>query len=143
MELKVNVANGNLLAHTSDLHLRGTGIDETLDGYYNAQASFSGDHGTNWNVSFGHDVRLDLSNPTQGITLHGPSGYSAFFAYTNGSYTDAPGLNATLVKNGDGTYTLTFHRTGEKWNFGTNSHLASDQDKKEWQHPLLQLQQFP
>ena len=129
-ELQVNVANGNLVAHTSDLHLRGTGIDETLDGYYNSQASLSGDHGNNWTFSYGHDVRLDLSNPSAGITLHGPSGYSAFFAPNGSSYKDAPGLNATLVYNSsNSTYTLTFHRSGEQWIFGSNSHLAADKDK--------------
>ncbi|MFL5627424.1 MAG: RHS repeat-associated core domain-containing protein [Ktedonobacteraceae bacterium] len=101
------------------------------EGYYNAQASFARDLGNDWNFNQGHDVRLDLSNPTAGITLHGPSGSSAFFAYnsTTGTYTDAPGLNATLVKNADGTSTLTFHRSGEKLTFGTNSHLARDTDK--------------
>jgi len=128
LALKVNVANGNLVAHMSYLHIKGTGIDESIEGYYNAQASFSRDLGTNWNFNQGHDVRLDLSNPTAGITLYGPSGYSAFFAYNSSTqtYTDPPGLNATLVFNGNNnTYTLTFHPTGEQLIFGSNSHLAA------------------
>jgi YD repeat-containing protein len=131
LELKVNVANGNLVAHMSNLHIKGTGIDESIEGYYNSQASFSRDLGNNWNFNQGHDVRLDISNPTAGITLYGPSGFSAFFAYNSstGTWSDPPGLNATLVKNGDGTYTLTFHRSGEKLVFGTNSHLAAEKDK--------------
>ncbi len=133
VEMKVNVANGNLVVQTTDLHITGTGLDESLEGYYNSQAAIvPSDHGNEWNFNFGHDVRLDLSNPTQGITFHGPSGYSAFFAYNPQQptiYQDAPGLNATLVANNDGTYTLTYHRTGEQLLFGTNSHLAADKDK--------------
>ncbi|MFL5692144.1 MAG: hypothetical protein ACJ795_10085, partial [Ktedonobacteraceae bacterium] len=132
LEMKVNAANGHMFVHMSSLHIKGTGIDESIDGYYNSQAgTTTSDLGNDWNFNLGHDVRLDLSNPTAGITLHGPSGYSAFFAFNSstGTYTDAPGLNATLVKNADGTYTLTFHRSGEKLTFGTNSHLASDKDQ--------------
>ncbi len=132
VEMKVNVANGNLVVQTSDLHITGTGLDENLAGYYNSQAAIvPSDHGNAWNFNFGHDVRLDLTNPPAGITLHGPSGYSAFFA-PNGTnvWTDAPGLNATLTYNTSTQYyTLTFHRTGEQWVFGPNSHLAEDEDK--------------
>ncbi len=39
VEMKVNVANGNLVVQTSDLHITGTGIDESLAGYYNSQAA--------------------------------------------------------------------------------------------------------
>ena len=35
--MKVNVANGNMVAHMSYLHIKGTGIDESIEGYYNAQ----------------------------------------------------------------------------------------------------------
>jgi len=133
LELKVNVANGNMVAHLSNLHIQGTGIDESIEGYYNAQNNNStSDLGNNWNFGMGHDVRLDVSNPTQGIIFHGPSGFSAFFAYnsTTQTYTDAPGINASLVFNsGANTYTLTFHPTGEQYVFGSNNRLATDKDK--------------
>ncbi len=133
LELKVNVANGNMVAHMSNLHIQGTGIDESIQGYYNAQNNNStSDLGNNWNFSMGHDVRLDVSNPTQGIIFHGPSGFSAFFAYnsTTQTYSDAPGINASLVFNsGANTYTLTFHPTGEQYVFGSNNRLATDKDK--------------
>jgi len=118
-ELKVNVANGNLIVHTSDLHIHGTGIDESVEGYYNSQAvTVNSDHGNNWNFSVGHDLRLDISNPSNGITLHGPSGYAAFFP-PNGTnaWTDAPGLNATLTFNTStqGRTTTFTHNTVSGW----------------------------
>lgn len=130
-ELYVNVANGNLMLHSVEMQIHGTGVDLSIEGYYNSLATYSRDFGQNWNFNIGHDVRLDLSSPTTGITYHGPSGFSAFFAYNSstGGYTNAPGLNATLTKNSDGTYTLSFHKTGEKLIFGINSNLSAIKDK--------------
>jgi len=131
-EVLVNVANGNLIVHSVEMQIHGTaGLNLDIEAYYNSLASYSRDLGQNWVLSLGHDVRLDLSNPFVGITYHGPSGYSAYFAYNSstGKYADAPGLNATLTKNQDGTYTLSFHKTGAKFIFAAGSHLISVQDK--------------
>ncbi len=129
-ELLVNVANGNLLVHTVEMHIQGTGVNLDIESYYNSLAGNTRDLGWNWNFSLGHDVGLDVSNPSVGITFHGPSGYYAYFAANgSGGYTDAPGLNATLTKNSNGTYTLSFHKTGEKLLFGTNNHLSAIKDK--------------
>jgi hypothetical protein len=35
--LNVNVANGNLLLHATDLRIRGTGLDFVLDRHYNSR----------------------------------------------------------------------------------------------------------
>ncbi|GCE51470.1 RHS repeat-associated protein [Thermosporothrix hazakensis] len=131
MELKVNVANGNLLVHTSDLHVRGTGLDATLESSYNSQANELRDHGVNWIFSFGHDISLYSENPEQGIYYRGPSGVGAFFAYdsTKKAYTDPPALDATLTKNADGSYTLSFHHTGGKLQFDAGGRLTSMVDK--------------
>jgi RHS repeat-associated protein len=64
--------------------------------------------------------------------FHGPSSFSAFIAYnsTTQTYTDAPGINASLVFNsGANTYTLTFHNTGEQYIFGSNNRMATDKDR--------------
>jgi hypothetical protein len=126
-EVLVNVANGNLLVHSVDVQITGTaGVDLDIEGYYNSQGdtSLSLDHGKNWTLSVGHDLRLDTSNASTGITLYGPSGYAAYFAYdsTNSKYTDAPGLNATLKEDGSSSkYALTFHKTGIEWIFGADN----------------------
>ncbi len=131
-ELLVNVANGNLILHSVEMQIHGTaGLDLDIEAYYNSLASYSRDLGQNWVLSLGHDVRLGLSNPSVGIDYHGPSGYAAYFAYNSstGKYTDAPGLNASLTKNADGTYTLSFHKTGAQFLFASGSHLIAVKDK--------------
>ena len=131
-ELLVNVANGNLILHSVEMQIHGTaGLDLDIEAYYNSLASYSRDLGQNWVLSLGHDVYLDLSNPSVGITYHGPSGYAAYFAYNSGlgQYTDAPGLNATLFRNGDGSSTLSFHRTGAVFVFASSGHLFAVKDK--------------
>ncbi len=133
-ELSVNIANGDLIAHTTDLQITGTaGLDLNIDGYYNSLSNSSTDHGHGWNFSLGYDVRLDLSDPSTGITLYGPSGYQAYFAYdsNNGNYTDAPGLNATLAQGSGSAYELTFHQTGVQWIFNADNggHLTEIRDQ--------------
>jgi YD repeat-containing protein len=128
--LYVNVANGNLLLHSVEEQVRGTGIDLSVESFYNSLANSSRDLGNNWNFSVGNDVRLDFSDPLGGIIYHGPSGYSAYFAKnSNGTFKDVPGLNATLVKNADGSYDMTFHQSSEKLHFGGSGHLQTLQDK--------------
>ncbi|MBA2393030.1 MAG: hypothetical protein H0V70_09830, partial [Ktedonobacteraceae bacterium] len=128
--LYVNVADGNLLLHSVEEQVRGTGIDLSVESFYNSLANFSRDLGNNWNFSVGNDVRLDFSDPLGGIIYHGPSGYSAYFTKnSNGTFKDVPGLNATLVKNGDGSSDMTFHQSSEKLHFGGSGHLLFLQDK--------------
>src|SRR5581483_2473760 len=135
-ELQINAANGNLLLHSVDLQIIGTaGLSLDIEGYYNSlgDTSLALDHGKNWTLSVGHDLRLDTSDPSKGITLFGPSGYAAFFAFdsSNNKFTDAPGLNATLKKDSSDKYTLTFHQTGQQWIFGADNgqHLTMIQDQ--------------
>jgi YD repeat-containing protein len=61
-----------------------------------------------------------VSNPSQGVTLYGPSGFAAYFASDgNGGFKDAPGLNATIKMSG-GNYQLKFHHTELQWLFNGN-----------------------
>lgn len=48
---------------------------------------------------------------------------------SGGTYQTPAGLNATLVKNGDGTFKLTFHKSGEQYHFTSAGALTSDTDK--------------
>ncbi len=59
-----------------------------------------------------------------------PSGFTATFTRnSDGSYNDAPGIEATLVHTSLND-TLTFHATGEVYVFSsTGGGLESDQDK--------------
>lgn len=131
MSLAVNVANGNLVVHATDLAIKGTGLDLHVDRYYNSLADnvSGGWHiGNGWNVNVGCDVRLDIDD-FDGLTLHMPDGYAALFRTSGSTWTTPAGLDATLVKNGDGTYTLTWHKNGEKFNFQTGGCLQGMVDQ--------------
>jgi len=131
-ELLVNVANGNLVLHSVEMQIHGTGEDLSLDAYYNSKlnTNFYQEFGQNWNMSLGRDVYLDESNIASYVILYGTTNYEAYFAHNaNGSFTSPPGINATLVDNHNNTYTLTYHSSGQKWLFGTNNSLSSITDK--------------
>jgi len=131
-ELLVNVANGNLVLHSVEMQIHGTGEDLSLDAYYNSKlnTNFYQEMGNNWNMSLGRDVYLDESNVATAVILYGTTNYEAYFAHNaNGSFTSPPGINATLVDNHNATYTLTYHSSGQKWLFGSNNSLSSITDK--------------
>jgi RHS repeat-associated protein len=129
MSLAVNVANGNLVVQATDLAIKGTGLDLHVDRYYNSLADASGWHiGNGWNVSVGCDVRVDIDD-FDGLTLHMPDGYAGLFRSNGSTWTSPAGLDATVVKNGDGTYTLTWHKNGEKFNFQSGGCLQNMVDQ--------------
>jgi RHS repeat-associated protein len=57
------------------------------------------------------------------------SGNVATFAVNGAAYTTPAGLDATLVKNGDGSYTLSFHQSAEVQIFGGDGNLVYDTDR--------------
>lgn len=118
LTVRVNVGNGNLVVHASDLHIQGTKLDLSIERFYNVQSSSTRltDLSTHWNLSTGADVYLQF-NGDGSITFFGPSGQSALFN-PNGSsgFLDPTGLNATLTKPGN--YQLTYHKSGESFLFG-------------------------
>jgi YD repeat-containing protein len=90
------------------------------------------DDGNLWYFNGGRGVTVDLSNVASGITLHGPSGFSTFFAADSAKangFDDAPGLHASIAATGSGTYTVTFAHTGELWGFHQFGSFLMDGDK--------------
>lgn len=129
MDLAVNVANGNLVVHQTDLKIKGTGQDESIDRYYNGLSSDKAHLGNSWTLNVGCDVRLDVDD-WDGISYHGPDGYAALFKSNGSGGWNAPtGLDADLKKNGDGSYTLTYHADGAKMNFQSGGCLQSIVDR--------------
>jgi len=126
--VRVNVANGNLFIQASDLTVKGTGLDLSLASNYNNLAGTTGRLGKNWTLGTAGDIRLDTSG-SSAVTYYGPDGYDALFTATGTTYTDAPGINATLTHKSDGTWSLLWHKTGEVWAFTATGSLTSDTDK--------------
>ncbi len=126
--LSVNVANGNLVIDSHNFSIAGTGLPLSLDTYYNSQM-VAGGHTGIWQLSPWGMVTLFI-NDDGSASYTGPSGFTATFTRnSDGSYNDAPGIEATLVKNST-NYTLTFHASGEAYIFGsTGGALLTDKDR--------------
>ncbi|MFC6087702.1 RHS repeat-associated core domain-containing protein [Saccharothrix lopnurensis] len=128
LELAVNLNNGNLLVIARDLTLKGTGMNLSIDHVYN-----SNDWGTNgfdnWQLNTGRGVYLSLWD-SGSVEMHGPNGYCVLFSPNpDGGYKRVPGLNAALTKGSDGTFTLVFDSSREKWRFNADGWLLSQSDR--------------
>ena len=135
MDLGVNVASGNLLIHNSDMQMNGTGVDLSLDRYFNSQLQRDTGFGhEGWTFGTGADVSLRLTSDS--AIFHAPSGYVVSFQKNaDGSYSTPKGFDATLCTvgtagcSGPSAYALTFNHTQHKFNFNSTGKLASDEDQ--------------
>ncbi|HZT93904.1 MAG TPA: DNRLRE domain-containing protein [Gaiellaceae bacterium] len=129
MGINVNVANGNLVLAANDLTLdEGAGPALTLERFYNSalmtDSAQHGIFGIGWSMAPA-DIKLLFSNVNTGSgwddsTVTFQDGDMSTYVFTkssDGSYSSPASIDATLVKNGDSSYTLTFHPSGLKYNF--------------------------
>jgi len=127
-DVQVNVANGNLLVHATDLSMAGIGLPAVVDRSYNSLISGGTDMGTGWRMGTGEDVGLLAWNDGS-VSFQGPTGYQIpFIRNSDGSYQSPPGIDATLARNSDGTLTLTDHATQEQLVFN-NGVLVAQTDR--------------
>jgi RHS repeat-associated protein len=127
MDLAVNDANGNLVLHSNDLVIKGTGLDLHLDRYYNSLSGETSHLGQGWTMAPGCDVFVEMDK--DGISYEAPDGYAVLMRNNGSGIYTAPGMDADLVINQDGTYSLTFHSNGTKFSFQSGGCLQSVQDK--------------
>jgi RHS repeat-associated protein len=122
-ELKVNVANGDLLLHATDLRIRGTGLDFTLDRYYNSRQPGVSTLGKGWTLNVGQDVRLTFASSdhaTSDVTYVAPTGFTGRFNYdsTESRWRHPPGVDADLSRDATaGEWTLKFQKSEAKFVF--------------------------
>lgn len=121
LDVRAQVASGNLLLHEHLVTLKGTGQDLSLDLNYNNLSPALWDFGRSWLLDTGWDVFLATDHP-DGANYYGPTGEAYHFIKTGTGFTSPAGVDAVLGVNGDGTYTLAF-RNGEKYNFSSNGLL--------------------
>ena len=125
MDLHVNLATGNLLLHATDLAVAGTGLSALVDRTYNSQsyrnngtAAGNAELGNNWTLGTGDFVGLAQAYDQRSEVVTFPGDTSLFFASSDGVTFSAPsGIDATLVRNQDNSYTLTWQDSGIRWNF--------------------------
>ena len=126
LQAQVNLATGNLVVHGTDLKINAPGLNVRLDRFYNSRATGSGTFGVNSVLSTGRDVGLQVG--ASSVTFIGPSGFTAVFTGTS-TFTAPSGINAKLVRNSDGTFTLTYRKSGERLSFTAGGYLTADKDR--------------
>lgn len=102
----VNTATGNYYSSHRDLFVRGRGLNFSFTRYYNSLDPYNGPLGVGWTHSY--NVTL-AENPGSGVvTIKRESGESVAFTPTGpGTYGPlTTGLFDTLLKRGDGSFTL-------------------------------------
>ena len=103
LELKANVANGNLLLKHTDFKIRGTGIDLELGRYYNSRSGIVSTLGKGWTLGVGHDVKLSFSgtdHTTADVTYQAPTGFTATFRNDGANaWRTPPGIDAKLTRD--------------------------------------------
>ena len=89
-----------------------------------------------FSTAFGYDFRFNQAPDVRlvpaddgSVAYDTPSGNVATFAVSGSGFTTPPGRDATLVRNGDGTYDLTFHASADVMHFGADGNLLRDTDR--------------
>lgn len=119
----VNPANGNLVYQNNDLTIPGRGVPVSITRTYNSRKSdVAGIFGYGWTSNV--EKKL-VDGGTGPITLIDEDNTRHIFGQKiGGGYVAAGGDYLTLVKNGDGTYTITY-KDGTKENYNTSGKLTS------------------
>jgi RHS repeat-associated protein len=119
----VNPANGNLVLQEADLAIPGRGIPVSIARTYNSRKSLTaGMFGYGW----WSNIETRIVNAGTGpITLiDGDNTRHIFGEIAGGGYAAHGGVYLTLVKNADGSYTVT-QTDGTKINFNTSGKISS------------------
>lgn len=127
----VNSLTGNFYTSMVDAYLPGFGQPFKFRRSYNSADSTVGPMGTGWTFSYGAHLVL---GPGQDITYFSPKGKQLAYAWhddgqTSG-FTAGQGVLATLVKNANGTYTLT-RKNGYVMKFDSAGKLTSMLDRNQ------------
>lgn len=132
--IHANVAGGNLVAHHTDLVIRGVGLDLKIDRYYNGLMKTNlldtaSNVGDGWTLSTAGDVGLKVYGDDS-VAFFGPSGYRVAFhtESTTGDLQSPPGLKADVQHHSSG-YTLTWRKSKEKMHFSHGGYIESHEDK--------------
>ncbi|GAB7051442.1 RHS repeat-associated core domain-containing protein [Catenuloplanes indicus] len=126
LQLRVNVANGNLLLKNTDLKIHGTGTDLIVDRYYNSRSTATSTLGKGWVLGTGQDVKLTFSktdHATADVTLHAPTGFTArFINSASNSWRTPSSLDAKLTRNtGTGEFRLKFDKSEGSFSFADST----------------------
>jgi RHS repeat-associated protein/uncharacterized repeat protein (TIGR01451 family) len=118
----INTSIGNFADQWEDLSIPGPGAFLSVQRTYNAQDSYEGPLGEGWSLNY--DMRL-TSTVTKVVEMKVEDGRRDRYISSDGeTFVPPPGVNATFVRNGDDTYTLT-RENQTKYNFDEDGYLTS------------------
>jgi RHS repeat-associated protein len=116
----VNLATGSLTAHADDLLMPGRVLGFAFTRWYNSADLLSGPLGSGWT----HSYNWRLTDNTSTVEVRRGDGRRDLFTRNaDGTYADPPGVFDALVKNTDGTFTLTL-TTQVQYEFTTAGQLS-------------------
>lgn len=122
-----NYSTGDLVLNATDLDLDAVGQSLQLTRSASSFPMPIGSVPNQWYADY--DRTLDLAG-SQRITAYGPGGESMVFTQnSDGTYANAKGYHAKLVKNSDGTYTLTHTQSGTKDAYNASGNLTAVTDR--------------
>jgi YD repeat-containing protein len=122
----VNSATGNFYHSFTDIVIPGRGIPLAFSHTYNSvSAATDGPLGFGWTSSYGNGMSLIQS--VGSATVVQENGAQATFTLSGSTYSAPPRVTATLVKNADGTFTLT-SRARQSFTFSAAGQLTSERD---------------
>jgi RHS repeat-associated protein/uncharacterized repeat protein (TIGR01451 family) len=118
----VNTSTGNFADEWQDLSIPGPGSSLLVQRTYNSLDSYEGPLGTGWSLNY--DMRLTVTE-TNVVEMKVEDGRrDRYISGDAESFMAPPGTNATLVRNGDGSYTLT-RQDQTDYNFSEGGLLTS------------------
>jgi RHS repeat-associated protein len=122
----VDTSSGAFHERYNDLSVSGRGPGLVWARSYNSvMAADDGPLGYGWHTGYG--ARLVVNATTGAVTVSQENGAEVVFTSSSGAYTAPAFVQATLVKNADGTYTFTRHAT-QILRFDSAGHLTAIAD---------------
>lgn len=106
--------------------LRGPGVPAVAYRVYNSQNDIDNGYIGPWREDY---MITGLSISSSTTTYYDGTGARWVFTKSGSTWTSPAGVNASLTQNGDGTWTVSYNRTGEKVIFNASGWLTKRQDR--------------
>lgn len=125
----VNCATGVFWHEFTDVAVPGRGVPLKLTRTYSSiNAELDGPFGYGWSSSY--DMSLGIDGETGAATIHEEGGSSVVFPATEGGeFETPPRVLASLVHNGDGTYSFSRFSDHVEYVFGEDGKLLREVDR--------------
>jgi len=121
----VNIATGEAYFSSTDFSIKAQGPALALFRQYSSLSNFSGMFGFGWRTNFD----INLTNDNSGnIDILDAQGTEYYFTNNSGVYVPSSGNFSSLVKNADGTFTLT-DKNKNVTHYDTTGRMASLTDR--------------